>query len=89
MNGGQRLRAESASCETSCMHNTHTYTANTIHSHNAGLMLGQCLRQWANLKPALDQCLVFLDENNRAMPVPLILKECLLNITGTKDLARN
>ena len=32
---------------------------NVRRPHNAGLMLGQCRRRWPNIKPALDECLMF------------------------------
>ena len=37
-----------------------TRTANTGHSHNAGSMLGQRRRRWANVYPAVGECLLFL-----------------------------
>ena len=36
----------------------YSFPANTIHWANAGLMLAQRRRRWANIKPALAQCIV-------------------------------
>ena len=35
------------------------YTANTVHSTNVGLMLGQRRRRWPNINPTLVECTVF------------------------------
>ena len=35
------------------------YPANSSHSNNAGLMLGQRRRRWSNIKPALERCIMF------------------------------
>ena len=38
-----------------------TAKANTTHSFNVGLMLGQGRRRWPNIEPALVECIVCLD----------------------------
>ena len=44
-----------------------SYGANTMYWLNAGSMLGQCLRRWPNIEPALSRYVVFAEIVNKTL----------------------